>query len=198
MTAEVTLLSFIRDLPDAEGFDREFMVTQILQPLGIEADGAYAGLCEDILLSWADDAGGELFLKPGGWRIKVASSAARATFAAVLVGAGMMLIGADQIPLAVLPAALPLLIDMEKVRLDRAHRELIAPLRVASVGVEGVAVHPQVLYNRLDPAIRSELGYRDFLAFVERLIEAGELDDAGAGDVRARADGPAYIRITWS
>ena len=98
-----------------------------------------------------------------------------------------------------LPAVLPLLIDVQRVRLDRRDRELLIPLRQATNGIEGMAVSPRVLYNRLDAVTQDELNYDDFAAFCTRLVEAGELDDAGLDDVRPRSAGaPAWIRITWT
>jgi hypothetical protein len=93
---------------------------------------------------------------------------------------------------------LPLLVDIERVRISREDRELLIPLRHAAAGIVGIAVNPQVLYNRLDPAVQAQLNYRDLLAFIDRLVELGELDNAGGGDVRVRQSGkPAFLRITW-
>ncbi|MBK8078169.1 MAG: hypothetical protein IPK24_22095 [Kineosporiaceae bacterium] len=184
------------DFPDE--FDRDWLFAEVFTPLGIEADQHLVDLCEDILLGYTAQAPGELHMRPGGWRINVGASLVRTTVAAAIVGAGLIGIGADQVPLQLLPAVLPLLVDMDRVRLNRGDRQLFVPLRQASAGIEGVAVNPQVLYNRLDPAVRAQLNYGDFTAFLDRLIEAGELDNAGGDDVRPRQPGkPAWLRITW-
>lgn len=184
--------------PSFAAVDRDWLVDVVLRPLGITADNPFGDVCEDIVVGAADTQTGALELRPGGWRINLGASAIRATVAAAVVGAGLMIAGVDQIPVQLLPAVLPLLVDIERVRLNRQDQEMIIPVRRAAEGVQELAIHPQVLYNRLDSAIQAQLNYGDFLAFTDRLIEVGELDDAGGGDVRARGphDRPA-IRITW-
>lgn len=198
MTSTVELHGYLAERDVPIDFDRNWLTTSVLTPLGIAPDQHFADVCEDILLSATADSPGELHVRPGGWRINLSASLARATIAAAIVGAGLMTVGADQVPLQLLPAVLPLLVDVDRVRLSREDRELLIPLRHAAVGVEEMALHPEVLYSRLDPAVQTQLNYRDYLAFIQRLIELGELDDAGGGDVRARRPGErAWLRITW-
>lgn len=196
MSNSVNLLEYLstRDVP--EEFDREWFSTDVLGPLGIRPGDYLADICEDILLSAADKSTGELHMRPGGWRINLSESVGRTLLASVAVGAGLVFAGADQIPHELLPAVLPLLVDLERVRLNRQDRELLIPLQEAAAGLEGFALNPEVLYNRLEPAVREKLNYGDFVAFTERLIEAGELDDAGGNDIRPRG-GTAWVRITW-
>lgn len=199
MTASMELHDYLDSCDIPGSVDRDWLVATVLKPLTIDADGHFADLCEDIIVSSTADGAGELHMRPGGWRINLTPPLAKAAISAAIVGAGLISIGADQIPMLVLPAVLPLLIELEKVKLNTADRELLIPLRHASVGVEGMAVQPKLLYNRLDPADRAQLNYHDFVAFLERLIEAGELDDAGLGEVRPRqSNRPAWIRITWT
>ena len=198
MTGSIQLRDLLTAIDFPEEFDRDWLIAEVFTPLGIDPDQHLADLCEDILLGYTAQVPGELHTRPGGWRINVGASLVRTTVAAAIVGAGLIGIGADQVPLQLLPAVLPLLVDMDRVRLNRGDRQLLLPLRHAAVGIEGVAVNPQVLYNRLDPVVRAQLNYHDFTAFLDRLIEAGELDNAGGDDVRPRQPGkPAWLRITW-
>lgn len=198
MTESTSLQTFLEALESPETIDRDWLIGSVLSPLGVEEDGYLADLCEDILLSAADDESGQLQMRPGGWRIKLSSSVAKATVAAAIVGAGLLTMGASQIPLTLLPAVLPLLVDLERVKLNATDRELLVPLHHATVGLEGMAVHPRLLYDRLDPSVQAQLNYYDFVAYLERLVQAGEIDDAGLDEVRPREPGqPAWIRITW-
>lgn len=199
MTASITLHDYMDALEIADSIDRDWLTDSVLKPLGIETEGHLADLCEDILLSATTATRGELHMRPGGWRINLGAALVRTSVSAAIVGAGLMLLGADQIPLMLLPAVLPLLVDLQRVELDIADRELLVPLRQASSGIEGMAVHPRVLFNRLAPEVQAQLNYYDFVAYLDRLVRAGELDDAGLGDVRPRQPGyPAWIRVTWS
>ncbi|MFJ4228423.1 hypothetical protein ACIPYV_12755 [Paenarthrobacter nicotinovorans] len=197
MTGTINLLDYLseRDIP--EEIDREWLSADFLSPLGIDPDNHMADLCEDIFVSAADNGSGELHMRPGGWRVNLTASIARTTVASAFVAAGLFVAGADQIPLELLPAVLPLLVDIKQVRLNRQDRELLIPFHNAAAGLEGFALHPEVIYNRLSSAERDRLNYGDFVAFTERLIEAGELDNAGGNDIRPRQAGdPAWLRIT--
>lgn len=183
-------------IPDE--IDRNWLIGEYLAPFGIPAESALADLCEDILIAAASQGDATLQMRPGGWRVKTTSTLVKTTLATVLVGAALHATGTDEIPVALLPAVLPLAIDLDRVRLNRKERTLLAPLRIAAAGMEGLAVHPQVLYDRLDQHTRSQLNYGDFEEFCEHLIEAGEMDDGGYDEVRPRHAGdPAWIRITW-
>lgn len=161
MTQETPLTTFLESRRIPETLDRDWLIGSVLAPLGIEEGNYLADLCEDIVLSAADDESGQLQLRPGGWVINLSSSLIKTTVAAAIVGASLATIGASQIPLALLPAVLPLLVDMKRVKLNAADRELLLPLRHATVGLEGMAVHPRLLYGRLDPSVQAQLNYYD-------------------------------------
>ncbi len=199
MTTATDLKADLDALTIPDEIERDWLIDSLLLPLGIESGKYLADLCEDIFVGAAENNPGELHMRPGGWRINLSASVARTVLAAVIVGGALATVGADQIPLQLLPVVLPFLVDIERVRLNRADRELLIPLQQAAFGIEGLALHPEVLYNRLDPAVRNDLNYLDFLGFLERVIELGELDNARGGDVRARLPGePAWLRITWT
>ncbi len=199
MADESTLTAQLDDLSIPTTIDREWLATAVLGPLGIKADTRLADLVEDILLAQLSDDDSSFHMRPGGWRIDVAGTTAKAIICGSILAAALFLNGAQEIPAELLPAAVPLLIDVKRVRLDMRERELLLPLRQATRGIEGMAVSPRVLYNRLDSATQGEINYNDFAAFCTRLVEAGELDDAGLNDVRPRSAGtPAWIRITWT
>lgn len=184
------------ELPETVG--RAWVLDEFLAPLGITPDSELAGLCEDIIASLLFESDDSFNMRPGGWRIDVAATTAKAALATGLLAGALFISGADHIPAELIPAVVPLLVDVDRVRLSRRDRELLVPLRVASVGIEGMAVSPHVLYNRLDPAVAAQLNYDDFVGFCDHLVAAGEMDDAGFDEIRARpADRPAWIRITW-
>lgn len=196
---QTTLHDYLAALDVPEEVSRAWLMDEVLVPLGVNPDSELAEVCEDAFVAALSGNDDMLHMRPGGWRMDIAGSVVRAALAAGLLGAGLFLGGADDVPVELLPAVVPLLVNLEKVRLDRREREFLAPLRVASAGIEGMAVSPQVLFNRLDPLVREQLAYDDFLRLCERLIEAGEMDDAGYDDVRARPAGQsAWIRITWT
>ena len=192
------LFELVEALEVPDEMDRAWFTDSFLQPLGIEPDSRLGELCEDILLEAVSDGDDAFHMRPGGWRVNLAGGAVKALLVTVVLAAALFFSGADDIPLELLPVVIPLLVDVERVRLSRRDEELLIPLRVASDGVTGMALRHEGLYNRLDPAVREQLNYGDFVDFCERLIKAGYADDAGYGEVRMRPAGhPAWLRVTW-
>ena len=185
------LFELVEALEVPDEMDRTWFTDSFLQPLGIEPDSRLGELCEDILLEAVSDGDDAFHMRPGGWRVNLAGGAVKALLVTVVLAAALFFSGADDIPLKLLPVVIPLLVDVERVRLSRRDEELLIPLRVASDGVTGMALRHEGLYNRLDPAVREQLNYGDFVDFCERLIKAGYADDAGYGEVRMR---PAATR----
>lgn len=199
MTNTPTLADHLADLEIPEELDRAWFTGSFLTSFDIDPDSDLADLCEDIVLATVGGADAAFHMRPGGWRINVAGTAVKTILTSALLGAALFYNGATDIPAELLPAVVPLLVDVNRVRLSRRDRELLVPLRLTSSELGGLAVSPHVLYNRLEPSVQAELGYSDFSEFCDRLIAAGHMDDAGLGDVRMRlADRPAWIRITWT
>ena len=193
-----TLVELVEMLEIPDDIDRVWFTDSLLRPLGIEPESRLGELCEDAFLDAVSDGEDVFHMRPGGWRINLSGGATKAVLVAVLLAAALFFSGADDIPLELLPAVIPLLVDVERARLSRQDQELLIPLHIASNGVTDIALRHEGLYNRLDPAVREQLNYGDFVAFCERLIQAGYADDAGYGEVRMRpADDPAWLRITW-
>ncbi len=199
MTNAITLAEYVNRLEVPDELDREWFTASFLASFGIDPDSDLADLCEDIVVATVAGDDAAFHMRPGGWRVSVAGTAVKALLTAALLGAALFHNGATDIPAELLPAVIPLVVDVNRVRLSRRDRELLAPLRIASADLGTTAVSPHVLYNRLEPSVRAELNFGDFADFCDRLIAAGQLDDAGLGDVRTRpADSPAWIRITWT
>lgn len=199
MTDFEELSRWLDSLAMPSQLDRSWLLNDFLMPLGVETDTVFADLCEDIVVGAAAADSSAFHMRAGAWRIDVSGTVTRTLLAAAFLGAALAAIGTSDIPEELYPAVLPLLVDVERIRVSRRDKALLAPLRNASQGVEGIALNPQVLYARLDPSVRSQLCAGDFEDLCERLVEAGHLDDGGYGDVRARATSePAWIRLTWS
>lgn len=198
MSQTQNLFELVEALEVPDEVDRAWFTDSFLRPLGIEPDSRLGELCEDVLLEAVADDGNAFHMRPGGWRVNLAGGAVKTLLVTVILAAALFFNGADDIPLELLPVVVPLLVDVERVCLSRVDEELLIPLRVASVGVTGMALRHEALYNRLDPAVREQLNYGDFVDFCERLVRAGYADDAGYGEVRMRPDGrPAWLRVTW-
>lgn len=136
----------------------------------------------------------ELHARPGGWIVGLSDAAARGTLAAAVTAGVLAAAGFDQLPALVLPAVLPMLVDIERVELSASEDHLLASLRLQPELTE--AVHsPEAVYDRLPEDLRDQVSLLDFLDFVERLVAAGEADERPGGVVLRDADDPAWVRI---
>lgn len=138
-----------------------------------------------------------LEVRPGGWVVDTTGSLARAAVTAAVMTAVMYAGGFNQIPAYVLPAVLPLVVDLDRAKLSRGDRKLLALLRVNAGAAAGKPVNTDVLYDRLPASVRPELSPVDFADFVDRLVAAGEADDPGLDDVVLR-DHARWIRISFT
>jgi hypothetical protein len=166
---------------------------------GLAQDDPAAGICEDAFLAAIEQSPVPLELRPGGWRVDVAATAVRTALSAAIMTAVLWAGGFDQIPTFVLPAVLPLLVAAQRVELSGKQKYLLAELHRSVGSAQGLAVHPDVLYNKLPQHIRDQLSPLDFRDFLDAFIGAGIADNPGGGDVRLRpANDPSWIRIQFS
>ncbi len=151
---------------------------------------------EDAVLGSHPDGTG-LHVRPGGWVVDIRSSAVRTVLAAAIVGGAMWVGGLDQLPGHVLPAVLPLLVDVRRTRLSRADNRLLIDLRLSQTAAQtGWPWPADALYGRLPPEIQARVHQGDFADFIDRLVQVGEADPAGYDEVKLRPAGrPAWIRI---
>jgi hypothetical protein len=151
---------------------------------------------EEALLAGMGEPG--LQVRPGGWVIDLRASAVRTALAAALVGGVMWQAGLDQLPGYVLPAVLPLLVDVRHARLTHGDRKLLLELRLAQTSAQApLPWSADALYGRLPAAVQQQVSPVDFADFVERLVQAGEANRAQSEEVVVRQAGdPAWIRIT--
>lgn len=193
-----TLIEYLDALEVPDGVGRDWLLDEFLAPLGIAPESELADVVEEVVLALLSGDHGAFNLRPGGWRLYVAGTTVKAALAGALLSASLFLQGSTDIPAELLVAVVPLLIDVERVQLNRRDRELLVPLRIAATSLDGLAVDPRALFDRLEPSVRAEVTYGDFLDFCDRLVESGLMDDAGSGMVRTRPDGAeTWLRVTW-
>lgn len=148
---------------------------------------------DDVLVATFDDAT-TLHARPGGWAISLSDAVAKSAIATAITAGVLAVVGLDQLPALVLPAVLPLLVDLEHVELSPGDEHLLATLRLRGDVVDHART-PRALYKRLPKNLQSQIAMTDFLDFVERLIDTGQADEAGRDVIVRDEDDPAWIRI---
>lgn len=115
-----------------------------------------------------------LQMKGGGWVVNASSGLVKSSITAGLIAGILSMGGFSQIPVAVLPAVLPLLFDISRVRLTSSEECLHACISVNSSTL-GSAKNFQELYQLLPSNVQSQLSIIDFGDFIDKCRRAGRM-----------------------
>jgi hypothetical protein len=179
----ITLTEQVEAHPWPAELDQAALLAGFAEITGLPGNSISASNFEDTFLDAVGQAGGNLEMRPGGWKVNLSGSLVKLALTTALMTGVLWEAGFDQLPTYVLPAVLPLVVDVERAALSREHKTLLLQLRNAAASSTGVAVQPAVLYNKLPQPIRDQVSPLDFEDFIQALVEAGEADDAGYTDV---------------
>lgn len=196
-----TLREMVEQYPWPVELDHHTLAVAFDRLTGGESDPLAAEVFEEGFLRAIDGeagAGPTLDMRAGGWKVRVTSSVVKFGLATALIAGVLHQVGVDDLSPAVLSAALPFVVDVERARLSSRHKSLLIQLRHVAGPATGIAVQPAVLYNKLPDDIKGQVSPLDFVDFMDALIAVGAADDAGGSDVRLRApDEGAWLRICW-
>ena len=137
----------------------------------------------------------DLQFRPGGWQVNLSRGAVQTVVATALVAGLLVVFGAAQIPAAVATAVVPLLFDVERIRLTPGQEYLLAELVAHREALDG-SMTPRELYEKLPPDTRAQLPFMEFADFLRTCYEAGLADVAESGTVQLRPGDRARFRIT--
>ena len=115
----------------------------------------------------------ELALEPGGWTVKISNNVLKTSLVAVSLAGILYLSGFDSIPGYVLPTVLPLLIDIEKVKLKKSEEYILAELRL-NPEIENKVMTAEAMYGMLDEFLKSQIALPDFIDFLDKLHISGD------------------------
>lgn len=164
------------------------------------AGDTYAGrqglqvLLDVVRESGADD--GQFSFRPSGWEVRLSRAAAQVVLTSAILSGVLAVVGADQLPAAVLAAAVPLLFDIEKVKLTGGERYLLARLRTVP-GATGSTTTAEELYALLPEDLRSQTSLVDFMEFLDACHRAGQADVHANGSVLVHALADRKFRVTF-
>jgi hypothetical protein len=183
---------------EGETLDEDDLVALFESITGLAADDHPEAMsaCEAALGAHLDSSQPQLESRLGGWIVDLKSSTAKFALSAAIMTGVLVAGGFDQIPAYVLPAVLPLLVDVERAKLNRGDRKLLVQLRDAPGLSMGNPVDMDALYNTLPASLRRQISPINFAEFVEKLVAAGEADEAGGGQVALR-EHPKWVRISF-
>jgi hypothetical protein len=197
---EVSLSSLSDSLGGSSGetLDEDDLVAFFQSVTGLTIDDQPDAVTayEAALQANLDSSQPALEMRPGGWILDLKASTAKFAVSAAILTGVMVASGYDQIPAYVLPAVLPLLVDVERAKLNRSDRKLLLELRAASDRSFGQPADIDALYDRLPAQVRDRVPPIDFTDFVEKLVAAGEAEEFADDQVALRKD-PKWIHISF-
>lgn len=118
-------------------------------------------------------------LPKGGWQIKVSDNLLKTAFSMSILYLSLGSLGFSMLPGYVFPAVIPLLIDIEKIRLSPKDQHLLLELTRWDHVIEH-GNDPEALYALLPETSQQQVPYLDFLDFLDQLKKAGFAQEAGA------------------
>ena len=189
------LVEHLARLDTPERLRRAWLLDEVFAPLGIDQGSALEDACEDIVVDVISDD--ESFrIRPLGWRVDLDPERLRGLLAGAILGGVLQMIVGDDIPAEAYPHVVSVVVDVPAVTIDRRERVLVVPIPLAR---DGAGVTPQILFNRLQPGVRSLVGFDDFEHLCERLVKAARLGAADFGEVRVLDDADSStICLTWA
>lgn len=104
-------------------------IARVLAAAGLDDDGEAARTAEILRQILSDLADEPLAVRLGSWRVGVSAAALWAGMGAALVIAAIEAVGIDSVPVVVLTAVLPFLVDIEHVEVSQADRVVFAELK---------------------------------------------------------------------
>lgn len=180
MTQEPILLdALLADLPQ-EIQEAELLGTwsNLARQLGLDSGPGF-----EIIVATARDV--SLYsarqLEPawgGGWKWDLGNSAVRTVCAAALLAAVFASGGLTLLPPLVLPAVLPLMFDLERVRLRRSEERVLEIFNVRPGFLDRFG-KPEELYETLPDWVKSSVSLLEFEEFIEHAVEAGNALKSG-------------------
>ncbi|MCD0453777.1 hypothetical protein LO762_32020 [Actinocorallia sp. API 0066] len=140
--------------------------------------------------------GSDLAFRPGGWEVNLGKGIVQTSVATALLGGVLAMLGAAQVPAAVLTAVIPLLFDIGRVRLTEGQGYVLAELVVDPRAQNG-ELSAEQLHESLSPALRQSVSLLDFRDFLATFRRAGLADDLPDGNIRLRPADRAKFRISF-
>jgi hypothetical protein len=138
----------------------------------------------------------ELGLRLGRWRIDLTREGIRTALLSAVVAGLLVDRGLTEVSIALVTAVLPSVLNIERIQLSKGDQRLLIDLRAKPALRTGFATEDE-LYRSLPADTRDKVNRYDFADFIQRLREAGLIDEGDDDWLRTRdPDDPRpWIRL---
>lgn len=144
----------------------------------------------DAVRQWLSSQGTELKARSGGWTFHVGRGAVQAALTGAVMAVMLKDVAGAGLSLAVIPAILPCLFQVEKAQLKRKDEQILLQLHRAT-GTKGKTV--EELYALLPADIRGNVNRLDLLEFIENITTTGHATEVSPGVFELRhPDAPQF------
>ena len=130
------------------------------------------------------------------WHIKIAPNLVKSTVVASVMIGLLHMTGASQLSALVLPAVLPLLIDIETIRLSVKDDLILSEMRRHDQ-LQDKEFWPQEIYDQLSPTTQEQFSFLEFVEVLDTLSLTGNVDrdqDTGLFQLNDKQK----LRVTFS
>jgi hypothetical protein len=142
------------------------------------------------------DQHAEFSFSPAGWEVHLGRAVAQVMLSSALLSGLLAMLGADQLPAAVLAAVIPLLFDIDRVSMEEGDRYLLARL-LEVPGIAGTKMTREQLYARLPKEVREQTTLKDFVEFLDICRRIGQADVSEDGHVVVHRVEEKKFRVTF-
>ena len=115
----------------------------------------------------------------GGWKWDLSNSAVRTVCAAALLAAVFASGGMATLPPLVLPAVLPLMFDLQRVRLERSEERVLRIINTRPSFFDRSG-KPDELYATLPDWVKNSITILEFEEFLDHVVESGLAKRSGS------------------
>ena len=108
----------------------------------------------------------------GGWKITIGNNVLKTGLLAASLTGILYLSGFTMLSGYILPAVLPFLFDIEKIKLSKGEEYILAELKLKEELIEA-ELTPNQIFEQLDETIKREISLIDFIDFMDKLNLSG-------------------------
>lgn len=128
-----------------------------------------------LLLTGNTQEAEDLSFGSNSWNIKIMPNLVKSTVVASIMIGLLHAAGATQLVSLVLPAVLPLLIDIETIRLSVKDDLILSEMR-RHKNLQGKEFWPQEIYDQLHPTTQEQFSFSEFIEVLDVLSLTGDVN----------------------
>lgn len=178
---------------DSVMLDQETLNSIMGQLIGEDAACQHEVFYTDAIRHLLSRQSTELQARSGGWTFHVSRGAVQSALTGIVMAVILKDVAGASLSLAIIPAILPCLFQVEKAQLTRRNEEILLQLH-RTVGSKGKSIDE--LYALLPDDIRKSVNRLDLLEFISSVTATGHATEVSPGSFELRHPDCPEFRLT--